>query len=72
MWRERVEDATELARIVRYYAVEPMTATLPNEIYGTVTLSDHFQSVRERGGELEEIDPMTTTTGVLSVFSNNT
>ena len=69
---ERFEDATELARIVRYYAVEPMIAIGPDEIQGTRSIKDHFDSVAARGGKLEEIDPMTTTAGVLSVFAENT
>jgi hypothetical protein len=33
--------------------------------------SDHFRRIAARGGELEEIDPMTTTTGVLKLFTKN-
>jgi divinyl chlorophyllide a 8-vinyl-reductase len=70
-WVKRCEDAAELTRIVKYYAVEPMVATGHNEVIGTMKLSDHFKSIAERGGELLEIDRMTTTSGVLSSFANN-
>ena len=33
--------------------------------------SDHFRNIAARGGELEEIDPMTTTAGVLDLFTKN-
>lgn len=70
-WVKRCEDAAELTRIVKYYAVEPMVATDQNEVIGTMKLSDHFKSIAERGGELLEIDRMTTTSGVLSLFADN-
>ena len=49
--------------------VQPMVAIGPNEIQGSVRLSDHFEKIALRGGVLEEIDPMTTTAGVLSVIA---
>lgn len=36
-----------------------------------MTNSDHFRKIAARGGELEEIDPMTTTAGVLNLFTKN-
>lgn len=67
----RFEDAAEIARIVKYYATEPMVATGPGEVYGTMTLRDHFEAIAQRGGKLEEVDKMTTTAGVLEVFAKN-
>ena len=34
-------------------------------------LSEHFRRIADRGGELEEIDLMTTTTGVLKLLTKN-
>jgi len=70
--QQKLDDAAELARIVRYYATEPMVAVGPGEVHGQTSLREHFQKLAARGGVLEEVDPMTTTAGVLSVFSNNT
>jgi divinyl chlorophyllide a 8-vinyl-reductase len=70
-WEQRMNDAAELARIVQYYASEPMVAIGPGEVQGTIRLKDHFAHLAARGGELIEIDLMTTTTGVLDVFSKN-
>jgi len=64
-------DGAEVARIVKYYASEPMVATGPNEVYGTMTLADHFRTVADRGGVLEEVDKMTTTMGVLDLVTKN-
>ena len=68
---ERFDDASEIARIVRYYASEPMVAVGEKEVQGKIRLQDHFAEVAARGGFLEEVDPMTTTAGVLGQFSNN-
>ena len=70
---EKFNDAAELARIVKYYASEPMVATdfSKKEVQGTMRLSDHFKYIADRGGLLEEVDPMTTTAGVLGSFSKN-
>ena len=46
-----------------------MVAIGPNEIQGKIHLREHFEKLALRGGVLEEIDPMTTTAGVLSVFA---
>ena len=64
-------DGAEVARIVKYYASEPMVATGPKEVYGTMTLADHFRAVADRGGVLEEVDKMTTTMGVLDLVTKN-
>lgn len=69
--RIRLEDAAEIARIVRYYASEPMVATGPGEVQGCTRLSDHFARIASRGGQLEEVDKMTTTTGILEAFASN-
>lgn len=68
---ERCEDAAEIARIVKYYATEPMVAVDEGQIQGSRRLADHFSRIAARGGSLEEIDRMTTTTGVLEVFTKN-
>lgn len=68
---QKMEDAVELAKIVRYYATEPMVAVHEKEVIGSTKLEDHFAKIAARGGELEEIDKMTTTTGVLEVFSKD-
>jgi divinyl chlorophyllide a 8-vinyl-reductase len=63
-------DGAEIARIVHYYASEPMVAVGEGSVQGTVHLKDHFEKLAQRGG-LEEIDPMTTTAGVLSAIATN-
>ena len=35
----------------------------PGEVHGVSKLADHFRRIAERGGQLEEVDKMTTTTG---------
>ena len=69
--QEKFTDAIELAKIVRYYAEEPMVALGPGEVQGVIRLREHFEGIASRGGVLEEVDPMTTTTGVLNVFAND-
>lgn len=69
--RLRLDDAAEIARIVRYYASEPMVATADGEVQGKTRLRDHFAKISARGGQLEEIDKMTTTTGILEAFATN-
>lgn len=70
---EKFSDAAELARIVRYYATEPMVATdySKKQVQGTINLKDHFRAIADRGGLLEEVDPMTTTAGILGSFNKN-
>jgi divinyl chlorophyllide a 8-vinyl-reductase len=67
----KFEDGAEIARIVRYYASEPMVCVGPKEVIGNMRLADHFATVAARGGQLEEIDQMTTTMGVLDLLSKN-
>jgi divinyl chlorophyllide a 8-vinyl-reductase len=38
---EKLEDAAELGRIGKYYAVEDMLTTEPDEKFGTMTLQEH-------------------------------
>ena len=66
--RQKCEDAAEIVRIVRYYASEPMVATGPGEVQGSRKLADHFKKIAERGGQLEEVDKMTTTAGTLELL----
>ena len=54
---EKMEDAAELARIGRYYAVEDMLTTSPSEKYGKVTLRQHYERIALEG---QEYDPYTT------------
>ena len=39
------------------------------EVVGEVRLADHFNSIAKAGGKLKEVDEMTTTTGVLKLFT---
>ena len=41
------------------------------QVQGTTRLKDHFKAIADRGGLLEEVDPMTTTAGILGSFSKN-
>lgn len=54
---EKFEDAAELARIGKYYAVEDMLTTDPNEKFGTITLQEHYNRIAVEG---QEYDPYTT------------
>jgi divinyl chlorophyllide a 8-vinyl-reductase len=65
----KCEDAAEITRIIKYYASEPMVAIGPGEVQGSMTVRDHFSAIASRGGQLEEVDKMTTTAGVLEVFA---
>ena len=56
-WFEGAEDAAELARIGKYYAVEDMLTTAPEEKFGTVTLAQHYERIAREGNEY---DPYTT------------
>ena len=67
-FRQKCADTAEIVRIVRYYASEPMVAIGPGEVQGTRKLADHFKKIAERGGQLEEVDKMTTTTGTLELL----
>lgn len=51
---EQLENAAEIARIGKYYAVEDMVTTLPDEKYGTITLKEHYENIVHQG---QEYDP---------------
>jgi len=55
-----LEDAAELGRIGKYYAVEDMLTTEPLEKYGKVTLRQHYERIKVEG---QEYDPYTTMLG---------
>jgi len=52
-----MEDAAELGRIGKYYAVEDMLTTEPGEKFGKVTLRQHYERIAVEG---QEYDPYTT------------
>ncbi len=54
---EQLENAAELGRIGKYYAVEDMVTEMPEEMYGTITLQEHFNRIAAEG---QEYDPYTT------------
>lgn len=54
---EKLEDAAETGRIGKYYAVEDMLTTEPDEKYGTITLQEHYNRIAVEG---QEYDPYTT------------
>lgn len=54
---EALENAAETARIGKYYAVEDMLTTNPEEKYGTITLQEHYNRIAVEG---QEYDPYTT------------
>ena len=54
---EKFENAAELGRIGKYYAVEDMLTTDPNEKFGTITLQEHYDRIAVEG---QEYDPYTT------------
>jgi divinyl chlorophyllide a 8-vinyl-reductase len=54
---EALEDAAETGRIGKYYAVEDMLTTAPEEKYGTITLQEHYNRIAVDG---QEYDPYTT------------
>jgi len=57
---EKLEDAAELARIGRYYALEDMLTTDAAEKYGKTTLREHYERIAKEG---QEYDPYTTVFG---------
>ena len=66
-----LEDATETARIGKYYAVEDMLTTDPAEQYGKITTYDHFQKIAAKGQD--PFTPVRATAGIarcLQVFQN--
>jgi divinyl chlorophyllide a 8-vinyl-reductase len=54
---EKLNDMAETGRIGKYYAVEDMVTTLPNEKYGTITLQEHYNRIAIEGNDY---DPYTT------------
>lgn len=54
---QQLEDAAELGRIGKYYAVEDMLTTDPAEKYGSTTLEEHYRKIAVEG---QEYDPYTT------------
>lgn len=57
---EKFDDAAELGRIGKYYAVENMLTEDPSEKYGRTTLREHYENVAENG---QEYDPYTSVFG---------
>lgn len=51
---KQMENAAEVARIIRYYAVEPMLTLRPEEQYGCVRLEDYYKEIARDG---QEFDP---------------
>ena len=49
---EKFENAAELGRIGKYYAVEDMLTTKPEEKFGTMTLMEHYQKIAVEGQEV--------------------
>ncbi|KAG7351190.1 NmrA family protein [Nitzschia inconspicua] len=62
---EPLENAAELGRIGKYYAVEDMVET--ENQYGTITLQDYFNRIAVEG---QEFDPYTSMTGILGLLKN--
>lgn len=56
----QAEDAAELGRIGKYYAVEDMLTTEPSEKYGKITLRQHYERIKMEG---QEYDHFTTVLG---------
>uniref|UniRef100_A0A7S1ZLI8 NmrA-like domain-containing protein n=1 Tax=Trieres chinensis TaxID=1514140 RepID=A0A7S1ZLI8_TRICV len=46
---ERWADAAETGRIGKYYAVEDMLTTDPEEMYGKIKMQDHYDRIAARG-----------------------
>ena len=54
---KKFENAAELGRIGKYYAVEDMLTTDPDEKFGTMTLQEHYDKIAVEG---QEYDPYAT------------
>lgn len=65
---EQLENAAELGRIGRYYAVEDMVTTKPEEMYGTISLQEHFDRIAQEG---QDYDPYTTMEGILGLMGKD-
>ena len=46
---QKWEDALETAKIGKYYAVEDMLTTNPEEKFGTMTMMNHFEKIAKNG-----------------------
>eukprot|EP00586_Coscinodiscus_wailesii_P012819 CAMPEP_0172494842 /NCGR_PEP_ID=MMETSP1066-20121228/57478_1 /TAXON_ID=671091 /ORGANISM="Coscinodiscus wailesii, Strain CCMP2513" /LENGTH=395 /DNA_ID=CAMNT_0013266135 /DNA_START=245 /DNA_END=1432 /DNA_ORIENTATION=- len=46
---EALDDAAEVGRIGKYYAVEDMLTTAPEEKYGETTVQDHYNNIAAKG-----------------------
>lgn len=46
---EKLEDIAEVGRIGKYYAVEDMLTTEPDEKYGKITMQDHYDKIANMG-----------------------
>jgi divinyl chlorophyllide a 8-vinyl-reductase len=46
---ESLENSAEYARIGKYYAVEDMLTTRPDEKYGKITVQDHYNTIAAQG-----------------------
>jgi len=57
---EKFDDAAEFGRIGRYYALEDMLTTDPDDKYGKITLREHYEKVAVEG---QEYDPYTSVFG---------
>jgi len=66
---EALEDAAETGRIGKYYAVEDMLTTKPEEKYGTITLQEHYDRIAVEG---QSYDPYTTMFAKLPLPKANT
>jgi hypothetical protein len=62
---EQLENAAELGRIGKYYAVEDMVEV--DNRYGTITLQEYFNRIASDG---QEFDPYTSMTGILGMLGN--
>ena len=51
---EKLENAAESGRIVKYYAIEDMLTTEPDEKFGSMTLQQHYDRIAIEG---QEYDP---------------
>ena len=51
---ESLDNAAETGRIGKYYAVEDMLTTSPDEKYGTITLQEHYNRIAVEG---QDYDP---------------
>jgi len=54
---ETLDDAAETGRIGKYYAVEDMLTTEPDQKFGTMTLQDYYNKIAVEG---QEYDPYTS------------